>query len=439
MVEQIQDDIEPRLILWVFPAVLSSSSNGHRSMAYMIHMLVQRGYPCGVLVPSISRFKQLSTLQLPNGVFLIKNEHPPKSSLCVVAPDTADPYFIETLRSYGHRVLWWLMAPPVLLGSPFPKVQANDSVAIYSSFVLPDHNDYCFVQDPSCFQQISVQKYSNRLDTLLKPSVRCLRVGIYCGKARLTLLSQVLESFLSGVEIVPFSRNWPSGRSDYNELINSLDGLICFDPLTAVILDIVAQAKPVFLPNNPFPLSAYEDFPLSCLRLVYTDDLQFLSQFRSCPSGWIGRNNSIHDEIETANDKGFHLFIKMIENLYPNRANAYYTQSITAELQSYVDRLEVVSTIDPCLDGQAASAEFLWIYLRILALPHLIRGWMRRILLLMLNTSDRLAHLDCGRFVLRLTIYLPSTLRALQARISWIVLSIYQKWLLPAIRRAFAA
>lgn len=439
MAEQIQDDVEARLILWVFPAVLSSSSNGHRSMAYMIEMLVQRGYPCGVLVPSISRFKKLSTLQLPNDIFLIKNEHPPQSSLCVVAPDTADPYFIETLRSYGHRVLWWLMAPPVLLGSPFPKIEAKDSVAIYSSFVLPDHNDYCFVQDPSCFQQITVQKYSNPSDTPLKVPARCLRVGIYCGKARLTLLSPVLESFLCGVEIVPFSRHRPSCRDDYNDLINSLDGLICFDPLTAVILDIVAQAKPVYLPNNPFPLSAYENFPLNCLQLVYTDDLQFLSQCRSGSSDWIAKADSIHDEIEAANEKGILLFVEIVEKLYSNRANPSDTQAITADLQSYVDRLGVVSTIDPCLDGQAASAEFLWIYLWILSLPHLIRGWMRRILLLMLNTSDKLAHLDCGRFVLRLTIYLPSLLRSLLARISWIVLSLYQKWLLPAIRRAFAA
>ena len=140
------------IILFLFPAVLSSSSNGHRSMVFMIQKLVERGFPCGILVKSISQFNRLSTLSLPKNVSIIGNDSFPKSSICVIATDVADPCLIDKLRFYGHRVLWWLMATPALLGTPFPNIQSEDSIAIYSTFVLPGLSDYCFIQDPACFQ-----------------------------------------------------------------------------------------------------------------------------------------------------------------------------------------------------------------------------------------------------------------------------------------------
>ena len=148
MSNYFQNSSSSSIILFLFPAVLSSSSNGHRSMVFMIQKLIDRGFYCGVLVKSISQFKKFSTLTLPENVDIFSNESFPKSSICVIAPDVVDPYLVDNLRFHGHRILWWLMAPPALLGTSFPNIQSGDSVAIYSSFVLPGFSDYCFIQDP---------------------------------------------------------------------------------------------------------------------------------------------------------------------------------------------------------------------------------------------------------------------------------------------------
>ena len=111
MSKYYQSNASSPIILFLFPAVLSSSSNGHRSMVFMIQKLVERGFPCGILVKSISQFNRLSTLSLPKNVSIIGNDSLPKSSICVIATDVADPCLIDKLRFYGHRILWWLMAP----------------------------------------------------------------------------------------------------------------------------------------------------------------------------------------------------------------------------------------------------------------------------------------------------------------------------------------
>lgn len=99
----------PSILLWIFPAVLSASSNGHRCLVRMIRELIGIGVPCGILVPSPTRFQNLSTLHIPKGVSIIRSDQIPASSFSVVATDTSDVDYVnelvlETIASSGG--LW---------------------------------------------------------------------------------------------------------------------------------------------------------------------------------------------------------------------------------------------------------------------------------------------------------------------------------------------
>ena len=429
-------------ILWLFPAVLSSSSNGHRSMVLMISQLAKQGFQCGILVPSCSRFKRDSTLTLPESIVLFRKDDCPKMSKCIIATDTADASFIDRLRSCGHNILWWLMAPPALLGTPFPKIYAQDSVAIYSSFILPGLSEYCFVQDPCSFQESPDIKTKPHHDVSSRFSPRKLRIGIYCGKARLTLLAPLLEDFLSTTTLISFSRYWPIESHEYFELLDSLDALICFDPLTAVILDFVSRSKPVYLPNNPFPLSSYEDYPLKCLNYVYTDNFKFMHYLQSNADSQNKLLSSIINEIKCANQIGFNLFVKKIDTISSGASNFSDTLSIVDKLKRYVSSLEVISTIDPAIDGQAASGYLLSAYVRLLTLPIPFRVPLRFILNNMISSMDYLAHQLYGKSLLRLILLFPSRMNYLLMRIIWapyhILAFFYRKIFLPAIRRTLS-
>ncbi len=249
------------MLLWIFPAVLSASSNGHRCLVLMIQELTSLGIPCGVLVPSPTRFKQLSTLHIPETVSIIRSDQIPASSLSVVATDTSDGNYVNQLRAQNHRIIWWLMAPPVVLGAPFPQIESIDEILLYSSFVLPGLSSYFFLQDPGSFEQMyDLNKEINIAGSNLSSSSG-KKIGIYCGKGRLTPLPESIESYLSGADLIAFSRYWPKSRQEYNELILSLDALISYDPLTAVNLDVACQGKPVYLPNNPFDKSPIHNSP----------------------------------------------------------------------------------------------------------------------------------------------------------------------------------
>ena len=406
------------IILFLFPAALSSSSNGHRSMVFMIQKLVERGFPCGVLVKSISQFKKLSALSLPKNVSIIGNDSFPKSSVCVIAPDVADPCLIDKLRFHGHRVMWWLMAPPALLGTSFPNIQSEDSVAIYSSFVLPGLSDYCFIQDPAYFQDFLDSNPLTSYCITPKSLNRRLRIGIYCGKGRLTLLSPLLETFLRDVELVKFDRYCPAGRKEYCELIDSLDGLICFDPLTAVILDAASRAKPVYLPNNPFPSDSYDEFPLKCIDIVYDDDIHFITHFKSSIKLKDPGMHRILDQIDLANESGVNNLVKKIDAFTSDKLNFRGSLLIDHELKKYVHTLRLVSTISPFIDGQAASSKYLAMYIRAIYSPKPIRLIVRKILHEVIAVTDYLTESIAGRIILRLSLYLPWTMRSLVRIIS---------------------
>ena len=436
MSNHFQHSSSSSIVLFLFPAVLSGSSNGHRSMTVMIQKLIDRGFYCGVLVESISQFKKLSTLTLPKNVSIFSNKSFPKSSICVIAPDVVDPYLVDNLRFHGHRILWWLMAPPGLLGTPFPNIQLGDSVAIYSSFVLPGCSDYCFIQDPACFQDFLDNDHHLPLYITSKTLNRRPRIGIYCGKGRLTLLSPLLETFLRDVELVEFNRYFPAERKKYCELIDSLDALICFDPLTAVVLDAVSRAKPVYLPNNPFPSDSFEEFPLKCLHIAYDDEINFLNHIKSSIKHKHLDIHYILDHIDLANERGVNTLVQKIDTFAADSTDFQDSSIIALELERYVEKLQLVSTIDPFIDGQAASSRYLSIYIRIIYYPELLKLIIRKILLKLILVTDFLTTISAGRIILRFSLYLPLTIRTILHKIIARIVSFCLGRLLPAMHRA---
>ena len=436
MSNHFQHSSSSSIILFLFPAVLSSSSNGHRSMVFMIQKLIDRGFYCGVLVKSISQFKKFSTLTLPVNVDIFSNESFPKSSICVIAPDVVDPYLVDNLRFHGHRILWWLMAPPALLGTSFPNIQSGDSVAIYSSFVLPGFSEYCFIQDPDYFRNFLDNDDHLPLYLTSKTLNRRLRIGIYCGKGRLTLLSPFLETFLRDVELVEFNRYFPAERKKYCELIDSLDALICFDPLTAVVLDAVSRAKPVYLPNNPFPSESFQEFPLKCLDIVYDDEIHFLNHIKTTIMHKDLDIDCNLDHIELANERGVNTLVQKVETFATDSTDFQDSSIIVLELKRYVEKLQLVSTIDPFIDGQAASSRYLSIYIRVIYYPELLKLVIRKILLKLILVTDYLTTIRAGRIILRFLLYLPLTKLSVLYKIYSSLASFCRERLLPAMHRA---
>ena len=431
-------DDQTRLILWLFPTVLSSSSNGHRTMVYAIEKLVHKGYSCGVLVPSRSRFKKQSSLNLSDNVLLFKNSEPPARSSCVIASDTADVKLVDSLRHRGHRILWWLMAPPGLLDAPFPNIHTKDQVAIYSSFILPDVGKYCFMQDPSVYEELLRMSFSCCSESQRSTKKPKKRVGVYCGKGALRLLSPHLETTLGRyTELVPFDRYWPASRREYNNLVISLDGLICFDPLTAVILDVAAQGKPVYLPNKLFPASAYDGFPISFLRYAYSNEEKFIEHLLRESHTSIDSIGDFFQEIESANLNGLQCLIDSINEL---ALEVTVTQSINvlaAQLKNYSDSLKLQSTIKPAMDGQAASSRLLHIYLWLIKLQPLFGMLSRNVIGSLFVLSDQLVGSKIGYVFLRCTIHLPWAFRSILLRGKWMSIELMRRNWLPTIRRSF--
>jgi hypothetical protein len=430
------------MILWLLPDVLSSSSNGHRSLVYMIKQLVQCGYLCGVLVPSLSRFQNLSTLELPDSVAIFAKTETPSHSICVVALDTSDMDMVCTLRQQGHQILWWLMAPPGLLGSPFPNIKEWDSVAIYSSFVLPNQRRYCFVQDPVPFRQILRLGSSQKTLNNSHDGSHRSRLGIYCGKSRLSLLDPRLEDLMRDAILLPFDRYWPKSRSEYCKLIYSLDALICFDPLTSVIMDVAIQGKPVYIPSDPFPTASKAGFPLSSINIVYNNLDRFLKHLGPTNQVKCAMTDDCFRSLEVVNQEGIYNFLCIVTELVKDRSQDKTmrgTKDTIVSLKSHLNILKKLSSIQPCIDGQAASARFLSFYLLVIKMPVMIRKLMGPAMKALLSTSDLLAASDRGRLVLRISLHLPWTLKSIHSRLKWIILGSCGKLLLPSFGRTIVS
>ena len=348
------------MLIWLFPAVLSSSSNGHRCLSLMLQTLVTQGISCGVVVQSPSRFYQLSTLKIPEIVPVLKPNQIPSRTISVIATDTSDASLVSELRIKQHHIIWWLMAPPVILGTPFPPISALDQVLCYSAFILPGLQDYYFVQDPSTFRQLQERYDKLRLANNQSNQRAQSRIGIYCGKGRLTKLPKHLEQHLKTTTLVPFSRYWPQCQEDYSQLILSLDALISYDPLTAVNLDVACQGKPVFLPSDPFDSQAYSSFPLSCLRNIYHSSHEFIDALARTNNVSSTLEQTIHETaaINVYSSKAFAAVILDVQA----KTKALNTD-LVSRLEHYSKRIAETSTIQPYLDGQAASSTFLDLYI----------------------------------------------------------------------------
>lgn len=406
-------------IVFILPTVLNQTSNGHKSVAWLIRYFCNKKIKCTLLVPSTDRFLQLSSICLPENLDICDYSNPPESSICVIANDTSSILIAEQLRFKNHKILWWLLAPPNLLGTPFPDIHISDGIAVYSSFVLPYLNEYCFIQDPQPF--VSLRDNLSALAPSMHGATsknNTKNIAIYCGKGRLVLLPRRLEQLVSEYDITYFTRYKPKSRQLYEKLLFSCDALISYDPLTAVILDFAALGKPVYLPHDPFPKSSYAAYPLSCLDNVYHDYEMWLHHLKLVSSDpYISIQQAI-SEINVANKIGAANLDSLILCLTQEAQN-HLSFELIPRLKEYTNSLLIDSTIQPSLDGQAPSSRYLPIYNFYLKLPERSRLPLRRPLQYVMKLSDLLYTSRNGRVILRLTLHLPWTIRSACIRLAF--------------------
>ena len=401
-------------IVFLLPAVLNKSSNGHKSIAWLIRFFCEQQVKCTLIVPSIDRFKQLSSIQLPMEANICGYNNLPESSSCVIANDTSSSLIVDKLRVNNHRIIWWLLAPPNILGSPFPDIHHSDSVAIYSSFVLPGLKKYYFIQESENFYSLKYKLASSDHVNINNSDKK--KIAIYCGKGRLFLLPQCLEELISQYQISYFTRYKPKSRQSYEQLLLSCDALISYDSITAVILDFASLGKPVYLPNDPFPQHSYDAYPLSCLNNVYHDYEDWLSHLKF--SSMNPQSSLLHviTELSEANKIAASNFSSLISCANSESQDQNISKMISS-LNEYSSMLLFNSTIQPSLDGQAPSSRYLNLYIYYLRLPLRIRSILRSPFQCVLKSSDLLHATNIGRLILRLTFHLPWTVKSMYLRL----------------------
>ena len=265
-----------RPLIILIPTELNARSNGHACLLTLALKLQEAGHKVYLLpykpyifyrnylpnLPSIYRCLSfiVNPLEVPDAVLLV--------------PESAPKRLVQRLRPLVNSVLWWLLAPSGLLTIDRPPIRLGDLLVAFSEFAFPGQKRYLFVHPKE-----HPELLRNRNVYTPAPPSR-LQVAIYTGKGRLKPLSRSMHRHLLGYNVVLITRSFPASKGSLIRLLEKCNGLISFDPLTNLCLEAASLGLPVFLRNNPFPLSAYQRFPVNLVPFILDSPEAFISRLR---------------------------------------------------------------------------------------------------------------------------------------------------------------
>lgn len=396
------------------PPAFSCTSNGHRTLIQVIQQCRYRGLDCLIVSEDPDRLVSQSTINIKDQI-LIENisELAERVQVCVVS-DTSREEHVAKIRSKGIQIIWWMMAPVGFFDGGEPNVHKDDICIPYSSFVYPGSNRYWFYHESTtidAIRDIDSDGQVSRTKRLGRTRTK-KTIGIYSGKGRISLLEPPLERELSSMNLVEITRSRPRQKSDYVRLMDSIDGLISFDPLTAVALDVAMQGKPVYIVKNPFPVESFSMFPIKEIESVKTSAEEFIQALvnKGCR---VARSN----EVERLNQSMLGCIAQDLEAIFENRLRLEAFPD-AHKILDFGRQIRKAHSLCLGIDGQAPSSRLLSLYIWLMRKRLTNRKVIRLLIGHAFSKLDILTETRLGRFILRSTIYIKSSVGSVLWRIT---------------------
>tara|TARA_B100000886_G_scaffold18337_2_gene11788 strand:+ start:5557 stop:6747 length:1191 start_codon:yes stop_codon:yes gene_type:complete len=234
---------------------LSQFSNGTKCIKALRDYLVL----CGFNVISLSRETQMSKIKaffFRKKIFDYKNNqflNATKNDWLITCDTTSLP-LLEIARKKGLNIAWWQLAPYNFLGnSQFPL--PGEYSLPFSSYCDPSANEFYYYQPSVDKYWAEALKVSSDIEQTIKPSI-CF----YTGKGRLTKLPELIRKLCKNYELQLITRQFPSSRKEYFNLLNESKALISFDEMSQTNLEAASLGLPVFIVNSIFPEESINKF-----------------------------------------------------------------------------------------------------------------------------------------------------------------------------------
>jgi hypothetical protein len=378
-----------RSLVILIPTELNPRSNGHACILHLALDLQAAGADVSLL-PTIPylffrtyfqklrpRFKQLRFIANPS-------EASTESYLLV--PESIKSAHVKRLRRYFARIIWWNLAPAGVLTPFSPDIKSQDLLTFFSPFVMPDRENYHFIQPPlpkplrNLARQYSPQRSAGQ--TIL----------LYTGKGRMKPLPRKLHKHLLPYSIELITRSHPETKTELIELLSDSQGLISFDSMTNLSLEAAIAGLPVYLPCTAFAERAYRDFPVDLRDYLDTSSEDFIHHLSG--QGPVQRISpaSLYD----AHRKSIRSFLLIL--CYPIYAESFHcTQQTLSDIEDYRRFLLKSKTIQVALQGEAASSSLVGLYVKSLKHPYAYHLILCNLLSWIDNTADLLHSLSIFR------------------------------------------